>query len=239
MPNNSAPLTDGDPSAPGALRIPANSVLVIPTCKVQGGRSTTSTKLREDEEGNRVETAREVVVVIEDKDERERAEKLASAGVYQIRRCAHSTPVGYVTTTDRIAEIEAGLSKVRGQVATFNGSARHSHVQIGYLAIPLSVDLGPEVAKALADGLREGFERARDAIRTGKPEKVQSVLTGIQNAHELCTGVMRESALLALDQVKDAIRYLREEGKRGVAEPSAGASYVPDMIEAAIGLFSY
>jgi hypothetical protein len=232
-------LTDGTDASPSGLRIPANSILVIPACRVEGGKSTTSRKIREDEEGNRLETERNVTVVIEDREERTRAESLASAGTYQIRRCAHSTPIGYVTTQERISEIENGLFQVRAQVATFNATALHCEVRIGYLAIPLSVDLGPEVARAMADSLREGFQRAHDAILAGDPRKVQTVLTSIQNAHELCTGVMRDSAMMALDQVRDAIRVLREDAKRGVAPESAGASYVQDMVEAAIGLFSY
>lgn len=240
MPNNpTSPLFDGDPSAPSVLRIPADSVLLIPVCRVEGGKKTTSRKLREDEEGNRIEVERNSLTIIDDHEERERAESLASAGVYQVRRLAHSTPIGYVAPASALPEINQGLDQVRAQVATFNAGARFSSVSLGYLAIPLAVDLGPDVARALADGLREGFERALNAIRTGEARKIQSVLTGIQNSHELCTGIMRDSALMALDQVREALRHVREEIKRGVAPASAGACAPVDMIESAIGLFSY
>lgn len=240
MPNNAtSPLFDGDPNNPSGLRIPQNSILLVPTCRVEGGKSTTSRKLREDEEGNKIEVAREVTTTIDDVQERKQAESLASAGTYQVRKVAHSTPIGYVTTRDRLAEIDAGLAQVRAQVDTFNGCARFCHVKLGYLPIPLSVDLGPEVAQAMADTIRQGFERALEAIRGGDPRKVQNVLTGIHNADQLCTGVMRDSVLMALDQTRDAIRTLREEVKRGVSPESAGATYDASMIEAAIGLFSY
>jgi hypothetical protein len=237
--NPTSPLFDGDPNSPTGLRIPANSVLLIPTCRVEGGKQTTSRKLREDEEGNKIEVAREVTTLINDVQERKQAEALASAGTYQVRRVAHSTPIGYVTTRDRLPDIDAGLAELRAQVDAFNGCAQFCNVKLGYLPIPLSVDLGPEVAQAMADTIRAGFERALDAIRAGDPRKVQNVLTGIHNSDQLCTGVMRDSVLMALDQVRDAIRTLREDVKRGLSPESAGASYDASMIEAAIGLFSY
>jgi hypothetical protein len=239
MPNATQPLTNGDPSAPDALRLPSGSVVVIPRCVVTGGKSTISNKVREDEEGNRIEVERNVTTTIEDKEEREQAEKLASAGVYQIRRACHSTPIGYVTHRDNLPEIDQGLTQLRAQVATFNGGSVHSRVSVSYLLIPLLAELGPEEAKAMADTIREGLERTLDAIRSGSARKATNALTGIQNMDQLCTGVQRESVLMALDQVKDAIRHLREETKRGLSEASAGASAPVDMIEAGIGLFSY
>lgn len=230
-----APIFDGSPTSPTGLRLPEDSILMIPHCRVTGGKRTSAIKVREDEEGNRLETEKQVTTTIDDVEERKRAEALASEGVYQVRRLSHSTPIGYVTRREILPQIDQGLDALRARVATFNGGSQFCKVSVGYLAIPLSIDLGPSVARALAEHVRDALERVRGAVQAGGAG-LPAAMLGAKNADQLATGMLREAIAMALDQAREAGREISAQVKRGVSPASAGALADVSLIDAAIGM---
>lgn len=223
---------------PTSIQIPEDLMLVFPEIACMGGAKSETEKIREDHEGNRLETETKVIRTVADLDEYETGKSLARSALRKIERVATRTPIGLTCKGSDLAKIDAGLAEILPQIESYNRTAVHSRITASYFTIPVGVQMGPAVAKKMADHVRVIFERIRDAILTDT-DKLHGAMVAAENVAELSTGIQRESALLAFQQARENQREIRGRVKRGVSPATAGNDLPVDMIENAIALFTY
>lgn len=229
MPNN---------NLPNKIEIPADLCLIFPEFRATGGASTRTEKIREDHEGNALETERNVTVTINDLDEYETGKSLARSALRKVERVATRTPYGLTVRTADLPKIDAGLAEIMPEIAKYNARAVHSQIVARYDKIQIGVALDESIAKRLADHVREIFERIKTAIQTDTDD-LHGAMVASENCYTLATGIQREAAQMALQQARENQREIRGRVKRGVSPATAGNDLPIDMIENAIALFTY
>jgi len=225
-------------SVPQQIQIPGDLHLVFPDFRCVGGAKTETVKVREDHEGNALETESKVTRTIADVDEYDTGKSLARAALRKVERVATRTPIGLTVKGSDLHKIDAGLAEIRPSIDSYNASAVHSRITATYLTIPIGAQLDAHVARKLADHVREIFERMKTAILTDTDD-LHGAMVGAENVAELATGIQRESALLAFQQGRENQREIRARVKRGVSPATAGNDLPVDMIDSAIALFTY
>lgn len=223
---------------PTSIQIPEDLHILMPEFACVGGAKSETEKIREDHEGNKLETETKVVRTVNDLDEYETGKSLARSALRKLERVATRGPIGWTCKGSDLAKINAGLAELRPQIDAYNRTAVHSRIVAEYLAIPVGAQLGPEAVKKIANHVRGIFERIRDAILTDT-DKLHGAMVAAENVAELSTGIQRESALLAFQQARENQREIRGRVKRGVSPATAGNDLPVDMIENAIALFTY
>lgn len=221
------------------IQIPGDTILVVTDCRVTGGKRTSTTRAKYDEEGNKVTTLDEVTRVIDDVKERARAESLASAGAHIVRKNSSHTLIGKLTTSDRLVEIKREMDEHKARVEAFNATSVHSKVRVGFMAIPIGTQIDEGCARTIADSVRENMLALRDALLSGSESKIRAAMLNAKNVHLLAVGLQRESVIAALQQAKDGLADLKAQIKRGVTPESAGASLDVSMLDGAAALFTY
>lgn len=228
------------------MELNPKTVLLIPLSRVRGGKTTKRTKLDEGPTGANGEGVfkeTKVKVTIENVDERATAEKLVAQAAHVIRRASVCTLIGYLTPQERIAEIDADLAEVRARANVFNANAETCQITIGCMPVEISVALGPEAARALADHVREELTRLRDQLRAGDAPGARATLLRSKNLHTLSVGVQADSIRFAIQEGNDRLADLKDalKDKGGISESpeSAGKALDLSMIEAGIGMFTY
>jgi len=212
--------------------------LVFPDFRCVGGAKTETHKVREDHEGNALETETNVVRTVADVDEYEKGKSLARSALRKIERVATRTPYGLTVRTADLPEIERGLDEIRHEIVKYNVSAVHSQIVAKYDKIAISIALNEGLANKMADHVRGIFERIKEAILTDT-DRLHAAMVASENVARLATGIQRESAELALQQAREAQREIRGRIKRGVSAATAGNDLPVDMIDNAIALFTY
>jgi hypothetical protein len=232
----------------GAKTIAVNPgvVLVTSLSRVQGGRTTTRRKIREDPEGNALETEANVTVRIENVTERANAEALVQEATHIIRKNSTHTVIGYLTDEGRIQAMNQAFHALKGKASDFNASAITCHVEIGFLPIAIATALGAEAARALADHVRGELETLRDSLKAGDHKKARAILlpTRAGNLKQLATGPQADAIEFALEEGREALKTIKDrikEGSGGVSETpeSVGKSLDLPSIENAIEMFRY
>lgn len=228
------------------MELNPKTTLLIPLSRVRGGKKTQRTKLDAGATGPNGEGAfvtTKIKVTIANVDERTTAEKLVAQATHVIRRASNFTLIGYLTPIERLPEIEADLAEVRARAETFNANAETCQVSIGCMPVEISVALGPEAARALADHVREELTRLRDQLRAGEVTSARATLLRSKNLHTLSVGVQADSIRFAIEEGNDRLSDLRKalKDKGGISESpeSAGKGLDLSMIEAGIGMFTY
>lgn len=223
---------------PTSIQIPDDLQLIFPEIACTGGAKSETEKIREDHEGNKLETETKVIRTVNDLDEYETGKSLARSALRKIERVATRTPIGLTCKGSDLAKIDSGIAEIQSQIDSYNRTAVHSQIKVSYIAIPVGAQMGPAAVKRLADHVRGIFERMRDAILTDT-DKLHAAMVASENVAELSTGIQRESALLAFQQGRENQREIRGRVKRGVSPTTAGNDLPVDMIENAIALFTY
>lgn len=228
------------------MELNPKTVLLIPLSRIRGGKRTQRTKVDAGAVGAKGEGAfveTKVKVTIENVEERETAEALLKQAVHVIRRASTLTLIGYLTPQERLPEIEADLNELRERVALFNANAKTCQISIGCMPIEISVALGPEAARALADHVREELTRLRDQLRAGDATGARNTLLRTKNLHTLSVGVQADSIRFAIQEGHERLSDLKRaiKGSGGVSEApeSAGRSLDLGMIESGIEMFIY
>lgn len=223
---------------PSKIEIPADLVLLFPDFRAVGGASTRTEKVREDHEGNKLEIESNVTRTVADLDEYETGKSLARSALRKLERVATRTPYGLTCRGADLPKIDAGLAEILPEIEKYNARAVHTQIVAKYDRIVVDVALNYGIAQRLADHVRGIFERIRTAILTDTAD-LHGAMVASENVAELATGIQRESALLALQQAREAQREIRGRVKRGVSPATAGNDLPVDMIENAIALFTY
>lgn len=225
------------------LEVNPKTTLIVDLSRVIGGKETVSTKVRDERDGATSEVEREVVVTIADVEERAHGEKLRAQAAHVIKRSSVSTVIGALADSDRVPEIQSAMDEVMARVEEFNANAKTCKVSVGFLPLPISVALGPEAARALADHVRGELVDLRDNLKGGATSKVRAALLRVKNLGALAVGMQRDAITFALEQANSAYQVLRTDtkDKGGLAETpeSVGRTLDVSSIENAIQLFTY
>lgn len=222
-----------------SLAVNPDTVLLIPTSRVVGGRETRSQTIRNDQSGNRIETERNVTTIVSDIKERKRAEAIVASAVHVIRRSSTHTMIGYLAPKSALDSIMVALDSVKGEAIDFNGEALTCRVEIGALPIEISIAMGPECARALADHVRSEIEALANTLRAGDANATRAILLRTKNLGSLAVGPQAEAITFAIQEGADRLRALKDAIKRGETPESAGRALDLGMIESAQGMFTY
>ena len=220
------------------LSINPETTLIIPLCKVTGGKRIKRTVVREEKDGRGRVIDAEVTTEIDDVVERRTAEAFYHAQVYILRKHAQHTELGYLTDHEGVKAIAAGMRPLVEEVEGFNLHARTCQVDFGVVPVEIAVQLGAPAARALAREIRSELEALRDAFRAGDPSAVRAVILRTPNLAALAVGVQAESITFALDEARDKLTELKGRIREGAKASTAGAEIDISMIEAGIGMFS-
>lgn len=216
--------------------------LYVSTSRVIGGKTTQSTRLDAGVAGPNKEgafTERKVKVTIDNVDERTTAEKLVATAAHLIRKASVATMLGYLGPREKLPQIEADFAELRKRADTFNAWATTCRVQITFLSVEISVALGPEAARALADHVRDELTMLRAQLRAGEADAARATLLRSKNLATLSVGAMAQAIDFAIQEGKDALSTLRERIKANETPESAGKALDLTMIEAGIANFTY
>jgi len=228
------------------MKLNPKTTLLINLSRVRGGKTTQRTRLSEGETGPNAEgyfKEAKIKVTVENVEERATAEKLVAQGAHCLRRASVATILGQLAPTERLPEIESDLALVRERAEKFNRSADTCQVTIGYMPIEISVALGPEAARALADHVRDELTTLRDQLRSGNLTGARATLIRAKNLDTLAVGIQADAIRFAIEEGNSRLADLREKtrGSDGVSEApeSAGRSLDLSMLEAGIGMVTY
>ena len=216
--------------------------LYVSTSRVIGGKTTQTTRLGAGvtgEQGEGAFTERKVKVTIDNVDERTTAEKLVASAAHLIRKASVATMLGYLGPREKLPQIEADFAELRKRADTFNGWATTCRVQITFLSVEISVALGPEAARALADHVRDELTTLRAQLRAGDDSGTRATLLRAKNLSTLSVGAMAQAIAFAIDEGREALKTLRERVKANETPESAGKALDLSMIEAGIANFTY
>lgn len=228
---------------PQGLEVNPSTTLIVDLSRVIGGRQTISVKVRDEREGVTSEVQRDVTTIIEDVNERAHAEKLRAQAAHVIKRASVHTVIGELANADRVPEITSAMEVISERVAEFNSKAKTCKVTVGFLPLPISVALGPEAARALADHVREELQDVKAHLQAGETTKVRADLHRIKNLGGLAVGMQRDAITFALENVNACYQVLKTDtkDKGGLSETSESVGRTLDVssIDNAIQLFTY
>jgi len=232
------------------LNVNPESIMVVPLSKVVGGKETRRKVVGSDSSpvydtnglsGTRHTTEANVVTIIHNVEERKKAEALVAEALHAIRKASsYVGPLkGYLTTKTKISDMWKDLDEVKERAASFNFNATTCHVVIQALPLDISVAIGPEAARAIADFIREELEQYRQALLSGDQIKSRAQRLRSKNLHTLAVGVQSQCISFALEAGDSAFEALNAALKRNESPESAGRTLDLAMIQSAIDMFSY
>jgi len=222
-----------------SLNIPADSVLVVPCCRVRGGRASHADVVRDEKDGSGRETETRVVVQIDDEKERDRATAIANKGANAVRSRCQYTEIGYLARAGQIPAIRAALAEIAEEAREFNAGARTCQVQLDAIPLPISVALGPDAVRAIAGGIVEELTALRDTLRAGDDRGAKNAILRTKNLASLAVGPQSDAIRFAREEAEACLAALRVRLKQGASGAAAGATLSLDMVESAIGMFQF
>lgn len=220
------------------------TTLLVHEIRVIGGKHVERELISDEIEGRKRATEAKITVTIENTEERAMAETLRARIHGIIRRYTSNTIIGQLCPRQRVAEVKREIEeRAMADVRAFNLEATTCRIDVNLLPIEISIALGPEAVRHIADHVRRKLEDIRDTLRSGDAKGAQSKLIDIKRLHELATGVQSESIHFAIEEATNRVIELKRAikgSKSGSESPeSAGRSLNLEMIESAIGMFTY
>lgn len=224
------------------LKINPGMALLIPSSRVVGGKKQKRQIVDAKTIGERYEEHAETFLVIADKAEHKRATAIVQEATHAIRSRSALTPIGYLSDASVIAEVSAEYARIKGLADAFNASAKHCHVSISWIPMPIAMAITPDAAKAIADHVREELTDLRKVIGAGDQKQIRAILLRAKNLPALAVGTQSDAIRFAIEDAKTAQRAINERVANGETPESAGRSVIATglpMMDAAIETFTH
>lgn len=224
------------------MNLNPSTIFIAPDFRVRGGKETHTAPISDNTRGNARIGVSEVTTIVHDEQEYADAKAIVSQARHAVRSHSTHTIIGYLTDKSRIDDIKSDVARVKESADEFNARARTCQVVIYYLPIPISVALGAEAARHLADHVREELSALHTALRAGRidgEDGARSVLLRTKNLHLLAVGVQSEAIVFSVEEGADRLRDLKAAIKAKESPESAGRHLDLGMIESGIATFSY
>lgn len=219
------------------------NLLVLNRSRVVGGKTSRTELVREDLTGARQELEKRIETVIDDIEERRLAENLVARTHGAIRRVAQATLLGALAPRENLSTLVVEFDDIRREAQAFNASARTCRVDVHLIAIEISIALGPEAVREIADEARSRLGDIVASLRAGDAHKVEGAIRVSKNLAQLAVGPVADAISFALDEARERFRELKDrtKAKSGVAETgeSVGRSLDLAMLESAIAMLEY
>lgn len=223
------------------MNLNPSTLLIAPMFRVQGGRETHRRPISDQEDtrtGKHVSVG-EVTVIVHDQQEYEDAQAIVLRARHAVRKFSVHTIIGYLLDKALMPDMVDEITRVKEAGDDFNRRAHTCQVAISYLPIEISVALGPESARALADHVHDELVALRDALRAGEPKPARAVLLRTKNLNALAVGVQSDAIRFAIEEGRDALSKLKEAIKASESPESAGRHLDLGMIDSGIATFTY
>lgn len=223
------------------IEINPETYLFLSRSRVVGGKTTRSETIADDLTGQRRDVEIKTEVVIDNVAERKGAEAIVSKAVHAIRKATSATPIGHLGPKAVLPVIQGELDEIKIEADTFNASASTCHVEIGLIPMMISVALGPEAIRAIAEECQAKLISVRDALKAGDSAKVRNTIREAKNLHTLAVGPVADAIAFAMDEARDRAHELKARLDADVHADRAtvGASLDLAMLESAIAMLTY
>lgn len=223
------------------MNLNPSTLLIAPMFRVQGGRETHRVPISDqaDTRSGAHVSVGEITTIIYDQQEYENAQAIVLQARHAVRKYATHTIIGYLVDKSLLSAMSSDIESIRNAGNWFNQRAHTCQVAISYLPIEISVALGPESARALADHVHDELVALRDALRAGEPSKARAVMLRTKNLNALAVGVQSDAIRFAIEEGRDALSKLKEAIKASESPESAGRHLDLGMIDSGIATFTY
>lgn len=205
-----------------------------------GGITYDREQLREEQEGERLESEFKTSKRVDNVGIVKRASKLCGSAYYAVARTCAATPLGYFADATMLAKLEMELAPIREEVARLNADARAAgsavRVTIGVYPLELALD-NEAAARRIAEVVAERLVAVREALRSADPETVTSTLRPCRNLERLTTGIHADAVRLALEQAAELRAQVGKAVKEGFAPAEIAEALDTGSIDNAIALF--
>lgn len=205
-----------------------------------GGITYDREQLREEQEGERLESEFKTSKRVDNVGIVRRAAKLCGSAYYAVARTCAATPLGYFADATMLAKLEAELVPIREEAAQLNDDARTAgsgvRVTIGVYPLELALD-NEAAARRIAEIVAERLAAVRDALRAADPEAVTSTLRPCRNLERLATGIHADAVRLALEQAAELRAQIGKATKEGYSPEEIAEALDTGALDNAIALF--
>jgi hypothetical protein len=228
---------------PNTIEINPNTMLFLNRSRVVGGKTTRSETIADDLTGQRRDVEIKTEVVIDNVAERKEAEAIVGQACHAIRKATSVTPIGHLGPSEVHPVIEAELASIRADAENFNARAQTCHVEIGLIPMAISIALGPEAIRAIAEECQAKLTSVRDALKAGDKPKIVNALREAKHLHTLAVGPVADAIAFGLDEARGRFSELkaRMKDQGGISETgeSVGRTLDLSMLESAIAMLTY
>lgn len=198
------------------LKVPlASCRVVIDMTRCSGGVSHESIKLREDRNGESVETESKVTRHVDHEKAVGKIDQARRKVISVIKKHCKHTPVGYICPDDRIPALESDMQEAlaachnANQYAEIEGSARRIRPGMTYATVDWN---DPGVTTAVFETLAERVQVQVDLCLTLPVERLPEVRGELLQIASVVSGPARAALEFAAKDV-GAIQRARREGK--------------------------
>jgi hypothetical protein len=205
------------------ISINPDSQLVILHVKIRGVE-TESEVVRDEQEGRRHETERNITRTVRDTREYKEAQRLQSLVRGYVKNATVHTPLGNISDTKKVERLREQMARAEVQIASFNMTAEHHPLSQSLLVLPIAAALGPEACRALCEEVTGALDKVVAALRAGDVESVRSWRMRNRNLDSLMPEVIAGALRSAMGVIGDAQRELVRQLKGGALPETAGAA---------------
>ncbi len=172
-----------------------------------------------------------------------RGDAIVACARHLLRKHGSYTSLGYVASSDKLAELETELHKLREEAAAFNRQARLQRcgrrVRVGIVPIEIRID-NEAAAIEIARSIRDTLELLHERLAAHELQKADVMLkTKCKNLERLVPGgILKFSVRDAVTCAKAAVTALRKANRKNAKAEDKDPELDLVAIESAIGMFT-
>lgn len=203
------------------ISINPDTQLVILHVKIRGVE-TSSELVRDEQEGRRHETERNVTRTVVDTAEYKEAQRLQSLVRGYVKGATLHTPIGNISDSGKVKRLRERMESAEDQIAKHNRRASHHTFSKELLVLPIAAALGPEACRALCEEVTGALDAVVAMLRAGDVEGVKSWRIRNRNLDALMPEVVAGALRSAMEVIGDAQRELAKQVRNGADPEKAG-----------------